>query len=819
MSDPDRFKKRQLSMIPSSAESTEGLKYTSGVYTLAELEFFFKHSQYSNRPIIINKVKREYALVRLLLSDKTDINFLKKIHGWLMLCELFPLRISWILTLSVVVFNPCWPHLHHLQKVNLLEFYRKYVDEFVMDTFPGDTATQIDNPELVAHYRDLFVLDEDEVCFQNFLMELNMTVEDIGHVTMNNPGSCRDMNTVSSYSFNLYPPVLTCVKEVRSYLCVKRRLTEVFTRGMPQEAAMDPVVPGRMWKERETSTSCDVVMAGAAPNLPDTPNVLGAVVRDSYDMFQIQTGGEVRPVNSVGTRARADVFYRTVLRDFDNSVEAEGVRLPLSDYARALAQLVVYGAESAPKVIGIYCEDDVDARTFMQRLGVQIRLHGLMAILDAHPGGGPGSAVRKEVCDFFSCDDFDELESSVDIFYKWLCAHGPAEALSVSSWPLSLLSRFRRRHMPRIFPAESPSKRVEETTAGGKGDPITATADESFVSIDVGVVNKHRGDAQAINWPLGNMLKQKVTPDLRVANLLRFHRDWWKVGVEKASSEDDVGFDGCYDYEVVLLDSWSLNSGDILWSTIIDALYEAVSRHFGPKYTNAERNAKRWAERVMLLLGIALAVIAIVVSKENLTDTYGSYTATIDTVIGYATAAGSAYTLIYSQYATYIQQSPTDQTFSSISKTYKDRLGYMRAVMSSLEIVSGFLENPVAPVTFIDFLLPSAVADAVKRCTRSLQGSGVRTHRPCKMVIIVNGLQQCSPDKIAETIEALTLLSNLPSFIVIFGTNPSVLQRSSSLKETYEKLSHWVDVPFKIPEPSAGEKNREALLTADSRRG
>ena len=52
-----------------SMEVTASLKYTSGIYTVEELEFFFKHSQNIEIPDLVKllkKVKREYALVRLL---------------------------------------------------------------------------------------------------------------------------------------------------------------------------------------------------------------------------------------------------------------------------------------------------------------------------------------------------------------------------------------------------------------------------------------------------------------------------------------------------------------------------------------------------------------------------------------------------------------------------------------------------------------------------------------------------------------------------------------------------------------------------------
>ena len=62
------------------------------------------------------------------------------------------------------------------------------------------------------------------------------------------------------------------------------------------------------------------------------------------------------------------------------------------------------------------------------------------------------------------------------------------------------------------------------------------------------------------------------------------------------------------------------------------------------------------------------------------------------------------------------------------------------------------------------------------------------------------------------------MLSNLTSFKIIVGVNPTVLQRSSSFQATYEKLAYWVEVPFALPAPSTGEKYKAALLPPSDKR-
>jgi len=755
------------------------------------------------------------------------VKFLEKVHGWLMMCEMFPLRVSWILSLSIVIFNPKLPNLHHLQKINLLDFYRDFVHDIVMDTFPGDTVERISNSELVAQYRYLFFIDEDEVSFQSFLKGLELNMCDIGAeavVGMNNlAAGSRSIHSIGNYSFNLYPPVLACVKELRSYLCIKERIMTAFGVDV---ANMDRLVKSPY----ETKLSVAVDSGLEVTNKDtDTPGLLigqdkervAELLRGSYDAYQKQVANEPSLINSRAARAHAESFYRSVIMNVDQYADPQASLLTMQCYARALAQLCVYNSESSPNVFAIYGEDDRDTQTFMRRLAIQIRIHGLMAIVDSHdcsgvasgtsnPDTGTGCVVRSEICALLNCDDADVLEQKVDQFYKWLNAHGPEEALALDGAPDTLLERLKQHTAPRVFPADSGG-------GGGKiGDSAVSVAvvegtetetDRETVKIDQKVVGRHRSDVffdHVSCWES----KRKTRPS-QIDNLLDFHRDFWKVS--------DSGFDGCFDYDTVFLDSWLLNSGDILWSTIIDILYRAVADHYGPKYANAEKNAMKWAQTVMFGTGIVLAIIAVIFATEA-NVSYSVFTTSVDTLISYITAAASGATVIYSQYTSYIQQSPTDQTFNSISKSYKDKLGYMRAVMQNLEIISSFLENPVAPLTFVDFLLPPTMASAMKSCQRHMLGERANTHRPCKLIIIVNGLQQCSPERIEETMEALTMLSNLTSFKIIVGVNPTVLQRSSSFQATYEKLAYWVEVPFALPAPSTGEKYKAALLPPSDKR-
>jgi hypothetical protein len=108
---------------------------------------------------------------------------------------------------------------------------------------------------------------------------------------------------------------------------------------------------------------------------------------------------------------------------------------------------------------------------------------------------------------------------------------------------------------------------------------------------------------------------------------------------------------------------------------------------------------------------------------------------------------------------------------------------------------------------------------------------GKNLPRNTKIVIMIDDLDRCSPEKIVEVLEAIKLLLNFELFIVTIALDSNVISRA--VEKRYEKvlaevgrsgyayLDKIIQIPFYIPEPSVESVNEYlfSLLTAGERCG
>jgi hypothetical protein len=107
--------------------------------------------------------------------------------------------------------------------------------------------------------------------------------------------------------------------------------------------------------------------------------------------------------------------------------------------------------------------------------------------------------------------------------------------------------------------------------------------------------------------------------------------------------------------------------------------------------------------------------------------------------------------------------------------SYKTKLGYMSEVKKELLKIADHLRHPEKRPTILDSVLPFKVNDAgldfiVDWLNTALE---LRMHRlPCSLVIFVDDLDRCSPEKCAEVIQALVLLTEGIPFILFLAADP-----------------------------------------------
>jgi succinate dehydrogenase assembly factor 1 len=87
---------------------------------------------------------------------------------------------------------------------------------------------------------------------------------------------------------------------------------------------------------------------------------------------------------------------------------------------------------------------------------------------------------------------------------------------------------------------------------------------------------------------------------------------------------------------------------------------------------------------------------------------------------------------------------------------------------------------------------------------------------PCKIVILVNDLDRCQPEKVVEVIEALALLTEDTPFVVFLAGNSSGLSSaieiengkyfSNTGQSGYSFLNTMIHLPFVVPAVTLAEK-------------
>eukprot|EP00602_Paraphysomonas_sp_CaronLab_P011277 CAMPEP_0185044064 /NCGR_PEP_ID=MMETSP1103-20130426/43246_1 /TAXON_ID=36769 /ORGANISM="Paraphysomonas bandaiensis, Strain Caron Lab Isolate" /LENGTH=585 /DNA_ID=CAMNT_0027584295 /DNA_START=397 /DNA_END=2154 /DNA_ORIENTATION=- len=274
-------------------------------------------------------------------------------------------------------------------------------------------------------------------------------------------------------------------------------------------------------------------------------------------------------------------------------------------------------------------------------------------------------------------------------------------------------------------------------------------------------------------------------------------------------------------YKVVWFDAWLYSGTDCLWAGLIKTLHEAVEDHYGPDYSHAAKRARLYVSLFYLAMGSIATVVAVYFwLLLQLSKIYSviSVVAFITTAVG-AISKGFLAARSFAYTAATRSQAIEDE--ASIPK-YTERLGYMNSIKMELQKLGKYLVNPYH-VDFWDYLVPSLfnnyelLSHPTRKILKFIRGkTPSRTLLPCRLIILVSDLDRCPPDKSAEVLKALVLLTENTPFIVFVAGDASGL---SSDIETYDGkhyansgssgfmyLDRMVDIPFAIPTWGQEEK-------------
>ena len=101
------------------------------------------------------------------------------------------------------------------------------------------------------------------------------------------------------------------------------------------------------------------------------------------------------------------------------------------------------------------------------------------------------------------------------------------------------------------------------------------------------------------------------------------------------------------------------------------------------------------------------------------------------------------------------------------------------------------------------------IRDDLERLGKRLKGDGGR------ILVTIDDLDRCEPEKSVEVLQAINLLLNFDSFVVCLGIDARVITRAverhyqgllgPSGASGYEYLDKVVQIPFRIPQPTDDE--------------
>jgi hypothetical protein len=242
-----------------------------------------------------------------------------------------------------------------------------------------------------------------------------------------------------------------------------------------------------------------------------------------------------------------------------------------------------------------------------------------------------------------------------------------------------------------------------------------------------------------------------------------------------------------YEYEFVWFNAWLYAGSDCLWASLIQSLHLAVERRFGTAYTHAKLRAQFYG--TLVLVAVSAVIVCIGVVYIRLSAFEGDrLTQQVEFVAGLLAIVGG---VVASLYKTYLYISTTSISRSdeihAEAPSHKDKLGYMNKIKEELKQITKQLENPGKLPTLWDYIFHPAVFEFVPR--EWLPGSATTSLLPSKIMIFVDDLDRCPPEKCVEVLQALVLLTEKTPFIIFLAIDPRVVVAAieSSHDTFYEK--------------------------------
>lgn len=253
----------------------------------------------------------------------------------------------------------------------------------------------------------------------------------------------------------------------------------------------------------------------------------------------------------------------------------------------------------------------------------------------------------------------------------------------------------------------------------------------------------------------------------------------------------DPSFKPKYDFLAIEFNAWVYSGSENLWAGLITHLYNEVEKYLGQRRIFWQRLIKQLrkqiGERWQLAVTIFLATLplAFLLNYSDILSQLETIRALIITGVS-LTIIGPLYAVLRELVATLIFTRADQLAAFASRKNFRDKIGFMADIKSEIGEIHELLEG------------------------------GKTKGRPVRVMITIDDLDRCPPEKAVEVLEAIMLLladKDGSPFIVLLGIDARIIVKAVEAKygrvlteagiSGYEYLDKIVQIPFRIPRANA----------------
>eukprot|EP01042_Synura_sphagnicola_P001726 gene1726-2026_t len=273
---------------------------------------------------------------------------------------------------------------------------------------------------------------------------------------------------------------------------------------------------------------------------------------------------------------------------------------------------------------------------------------------------------------------------------------------------------------------------------------------------------------------------------------------------------------GDKDFHFLFFNAWLYCGSDNLWAGLVKALHKAVEERYGPSYAFAKYRAMLVLVVFTLIVSVGL-MVGCVAFYIRINDEFQNLSSATLIIHSAGLILGSVLSLGTGSYAAYTYLitplSSSEEIEMTCSKTeVKKKLGFMAAVKQELNDIGDTLRDPASCVPNMWTYLCSWLHLTGWVPISHLFSSNAR---PCNLVIFIDDLDRCPPEKIVQVLQALVLLAETSPFVFFLAVDPRIIVAavesqdevySSAGVNGYEFLDKIIQIPFTIPMMCDSEK-------------